>query len=63
MATRFLDNTVDFEYFRGWLVEDLGYGEWQQGRSTAVQPGHDVQGFDTSGPAQPLGCAHGVHDP
>ena len=22
-----LDRTVDFEYFRGWLVEGLGYGD------------------------------------
>ena len=22
-----LDATVDFEYFRGWLVESLGYGD------------------------------------
>ena len=22
-----LDATVDFEYFRGWLVEGLGYGD------------------------------------
>lgn len=22
-----LDTTVDFEYFRGWLVEGLGYGD------------------------------------
>lgn len=28
-----LDATVDFEYFRDWLVEGLGYGDgWKGGR-------------------------------
>ena len=31
-----LDATVDFEYFRGWLVEGLGYGDRRQGRPPAV---------------------------
>jgi hypothetical protein len=26
-----LDATVDFEYFRGWLVEGLGYGDGSKG--------------------------------
>ena len=26
-----LDATVDFEYFRGWLVGDLGYGDGSKG--------------------------------
>ena len=26
-----LDETVDFEYFRGWLVEGLGYGDGSKG--------------------------------
>jgi len=26
-----LESTVDFEYFRGWLVEGLGYGDGAKG--------------------------------
>ena len=26
-----LQETVDFEYFRGWLVEGLGYGDGSKG--------------------------------
>ena len=26
-----LDDTVDFEYFRGWLVKGLGFGEGAKG--------------------------------
>ncbi|TLP42089.1 IS5/IS1182 family transposase, partial [Cohaesibacter sp. CAU 1516] len=26
-----LDATIDFEYFRGWLVEGLGYGDGSKG--------------------------------
>ena len=32
-----LDATVDFEHFRGWLVEGLGYGDGSQGRAAAVR--------------------------
>ena len=32
-----LDATVDFEYFRGWLVEGLGYGDGARGG----RPPHD----------------------
>ncbi|MFC3722056.1 transposase [Neoaquamicrobium sediminum] len=33
-----LDATVDFEYFRGWLVEGLGYGDGSKGGRPAFDP-------------------------
>ena len=30
-SLKVLDETVDFEYFRGWLVEGLGYGTGSKG--------------------------------
>ena len=35
-----LEGTIDFEYFRGWLVEGLGYGDGAKGGRPA---------FDNSG--------------
>ena len=33
-----LDATVDFEYFRGWLVEGLGYGDGSMGGRPPFDP-------------------------
>ena len=33
-----LDATVDFEYFRGWLVEGLGYGDGAKGGRPPFDP-------------------------
>ena len=33
-----LDRTVDFEYFRGWLVEGLGYGDGSNGGRPPFDP-------------------------
>ncbi len=33
-----LERTVDFEYFRGWLVEGLGYGDGSKGGRPAFDP-------------------------
>lgn len=33
-----LDATVDFEYFRGWLVEGLGYGDGSKGGRPPFDP-------------------------
>ena len=30
-----LEATVDFEHFRGWLVEGLGYGDGSKGKMAA----------------------------
>lgn len=33
-----LDATVDFEYFRGWLVDGLGYGDGSKGGRPPFDP-------------------------
>ena len=33
-----LEGTIDFEYFRGWLVEGLGYGDGAKGGRPAFDP-------------------------
>jgi IS5 family transposase len=33
-----LEATVDFEYFRGWLVEGLGYGDGSKGGRPPFDP-------------------------
>ena len=33
-----LDATVDFEYFRGWLLEGLGYGDGRKGGRPPFDP-------------------------
>ena len=33
-----LDATVDFDYFRGWLVEGLGYGDGSKGGRPPFDP-------------------------
>jgi len=33
-----LESTVDFEYFRGWLVEGLGYGDRLKGGRPPFDP-------------------------
>lgn len=33
-----LKRTVDFEYFRGWLVEGLGYGDGSKGGRPPFDP-------------------------
>lgn len=33
-----LDATVDFEYFRGWLVEGLGYSDGKKGGRPPLIP-------------------------
>jgi transposase, IS5 family len=33
-----LEATVDFEYFRGWLVEGLGYGDGARGGRSPFDP-------------------------
>lgn len=33
-----LDATVDFEYFRGWLIEGLGYGDGSKGGRPPFDP-------------------------
>ena len=33
-----LDATVDFAYFRGWLLEGLGYGDGSQGGRPPFDP-------------------------
>ena len=33
-----LDATVDFEYFRSWLVEGLGYGDGSKGGRPPFDP-------------------------
>ena len=32
-----LDATVDFEYFRGWLVEGRGYGDGSRGGLSGIR--------------------------
>ncbi|WP_043509103.1 hypothetical protein [Acidiphilium cryptum] len=39
-----LEATVDFEHFRGWLVEGLGYGDGARGGRPPFDPVFDVQG-------------------
>ena len=34
-----LEATIDFEYFRGWLVEGLGYGDGAKGGRPRFDPG------------------------
>lgn len=46
-----LERTVDFEYFRAWLVEGLGYDDGGKGRSSAVRSRRNVQDSDFAGPA------------
>jgi hypothetical protein len=46
-----LERTVDFEYFRAWLIEGLGYGDGSKRRSSAVRSRRHVQGPDFAGPA------------
>lgn len=57
-----LETTVNFEYFRGWLVGELGYGDDAKGAS-AVRSGLDGQGPHTAGAAGPPGRADGGLDP
>ena len=33
-----LERTVDFEYFRGWLIEGLGYGDGSKGGRPPFDP-------------------------
>ena len=33
-----LEQTIDFEYFRGWLVEGLGYGDGSKGGRPPFEP-------------------------
>jgi len=40
-----LEATVDFEYFRGWLVEGLGYGDGAKGGRPPFDPVWDCQIF------------------
>ncbi len=45
-----LERTVDFEYFRGWLVEGLGYGDGSKGgrprwRCGAMRSNARAQGY------------------
>lgn len=47
-----LEATVDFEYFRGWLVEGLGYGDGAKGGRPPLRSGIDVQGPGPASPAQ-----------
>ena len=35
-----LEATVDFEYFRGWLLESLGYGAGAKGGRPPFAPGN-----------------------
>jgi hypothetical protein len=51
-----LEATVDFEYFRGWLVEGLGYGDGSKGGRPPFDP---VSMFN---PYPPDGTASGRHD-
>lgn len=56
-----LEATVDFEYFRGWLVEGFGYGDGSKGGRPPFDPvfgpltrthavrGLTVQGADLAG--------------
>ena len=57
-----LDATVDFEYFRGWLVEGLGYGDGSKAADLRSIPCR-CSSADPSGAAQPERRADGVHDP
>ena len=33
-----LERTVDFEYFRGWLIEGLGFGDGSKGGRPPFDP-------------------------
>ena len=57
-----LDATVDFEYFRDWLVDGLGYGDGAKGGRPPFDPVSMFKGVDPAGAAQSLRRAHGVHD-
>ena len=47
-----LERTVDFEYFRTWLVEGLEYSDGSKGGRPPFDPVFDVQGVDPSDAAQ-----------
>ena len=65
MATRFevLAATVDFEYFRGWLVEGLGYGDGSKGGRPPFDPVSMFKVLILQTQHNLSGQAHGVHDP
>src|SRR4051794_37991907 len=58
-----LEATVDFEYFRGWLVEGLTYGDGSKGGRPPFDPVSMFQGADSAGAAQSERREDGVHDP
>ena len=51
--------TVDFAYFRGWLVEGLGYSNGPKRGPPSVRSGVDVQGADLAAARQ----AFAQHNP
>ncbi|MBG6166894.1 hypothetical protein IWQ54_006596 [Labrenzia sp. EL_195] len=57
-----LEATVDFEYFRGWLVDGLGYGDGSKVGCSLFDP-VSIQGADPSVAAQSERCEDGIHDP
>ena len=49
-----LEATVDFDYFRGWLVEGLGYGDGAKGGRPPFDPVSWMRflDFDLGGPTR-----------
>jgi hypothetical protein len=57
-----LQQTVDFEYSRAWLVEGLGYGDGAKGGRPPFDPVMMFKTLIPAGATQPFGCADGIHD-
>lgn len=60
-----LGETVDFEYFRSWLIKGLSCSAMAARAATRgleILSGH-VQDPDPAGTAQSVRCPHRVHDP
>ena len=58
-----LDATVDFELFRGWLVEDLGHSDGSKGGRPPCHPVSMFTGLIVQAHYQSFGRQDGVHDP
>ena len=57
-----LDRMVDFEYFRGWLVEGLGYGDGSRGGRPPFDPVSMFKALILQAQHN-LGTRGGDHDP
>ena len=58
-----LDATVDFEYFRGWLVEGLGYGDGSKGGRPPFDPVSMFKALILQAQHNLSDAQNGIHDP